>query len=538
MTASLPPDSIRLIESLRSPEVYGSDVGQVELLETHISWVLLAGDLAYKIKKPVDFGFVDFRTLDRRRVFCEEELRLNRRLAPKLYLAVVPITGTIENPLINGEGEALEYAVKMQRFPQEALLNHAIENGMLHPEHIDELGREIAEFHQQIAVARPDGEAADFGTEAHVLNNAWDNFRTLLEADIDSEGNVRSESESPEDFQPANESLLGLLAWTQAQAKRLSQRFDDRRNEGQVRECHGDMHLGNMLLENEKIVIFDGIEFNPELRWIDVMNEIAFCLMDLADRNRPDYAHRLLNIYLEHSGDYGGLDVLPFYITYRALVRAKVAHLRYKQQEPSETSLRQELKAKRQEYIHLATKLIEPKKPLVIITHGLSGSGKSFGTQSLVESLGAVRVRSDVERKRLAGLGRLAESQSKPEAGLYSAASTEATYHYLAKCAEHIIAAGYPAILDATFLKASHRAMMRDLAKRLDVPYVILDFEASEAQLRERITKRLEQGADPSEANLEVLEHQLKTREPLTPEEQLFVIAVKPHTRLSHVTPS
>jgi predicted kinase len=281
-----------------------------------------------------------------------------------------------------------------------------------------------------------------------------------------------------------------------------------------------------MILDDVEIVIFDGIEFNPELRWIDVMNEIAFSMMDLADRNRPDYAHRLLNVYLEHTGDYSGLDVLPFYITYRALVRAKVAHLGFKQHEKSETSIRKELATKRQEYINLALKLIEPKKPLVIITHGVSGSGKSFGTQSLVESLGAVRVRSDVERKRLAGVTRLEGWCLTFKGDPYSSAATESTYRRLADCAEHIITAGFPVILDATFLKARHRAMMRVLAERLQVAFLILDFEATDEQLRERITKRMNEGRDPSDANLDVLEQQIKTREPLTPGEQEFVISV------------
>lgn len=522
----LPMDSVRLIESLKSPAIYGERVDQVELLETHISWVLLAGESAYKIKKPVDFGFVDFTTLDRRKFFCEEELRLNRRLAPDLYLAVVPITGSIENPQIAGDREAIEYAVKMRRFPQEALLTHAIENGTLHPEHIDKLAQDIADFHKKVAVARPSGETSDYGTRANILSDAWDNFRVLLGAEIDLEGQILSESQLAEDFQSTHGSLLGLLAWTKSQAKRLSKRFEDRRNEGAIRECHGDMHLGNMLLENDEVVIFDGIEFNAELRWIDVMSEIAFSLMDLADRDRRDYAHRLLNIYLEHTGDYPGLDVLPFYLTYRALVRAKVAHLASAQHDSDEPGLSQELVTKRREYIDLATKFIKPGNPRIIITHGLSGSGKSFGTQNLVESLGAVRVRSDVERKRLAGLDRLENSPAKRADDLYSSISTDATYQHLAKCARHIIAAGFPAILDATFLKANHRDMMRELAEHLSVPFVILDFEASEEQLRQRIANRLTQGADPSEANLDVLEHQLETREPLKPEEQQFVIPV------------
>ncbi|MCA9070761.1 MAG: AAA family ATPase, partial [Planctomycetaceae bacterium] len=282
----------------------------------------------------------------------------------------------------------------------------------------------------------------------------------------------------------------------------------------------------NMVLDNEEIVIFDGIDFNPDLRWIDVMSEVAFCTMDLTDRKRPDLARRLLNAYLEQSGDYVGVDLLPFYLTYRSLVRAKVAHLGWQQHEEEEHELRQSLTHQRQEYLDLATQYTKPGSPELLITHGLSGSGKSVGTQRVVEELGAIRVRSDVERKRLAGLQAMDNSHSSIQSDLYSSTSTEATYHRLAQAAEHIIRAGFTAILDATFLKAEQRTMMRNLAERLQVPFRILDFQASDEQLRERITRRLAEGADPSEANVEVLEYQIQNREPLTADELTTTILV------------
>jgi uncharacterized protein len=525
MTSHLPPESARLIQALQSPGCYGESVARVELMETHISWILLTGEYAYKIKKPVDFGFVNFMTLERRKFFCEEELRLNRRLAPRLYLDVVPITGTADDPRLAGDGEAIEYAVKMRQFPQEALLNHAIETGRLLPEHIDKLAEEIADFHARAAVAKTEGETSPFGTPQKILAAAWGNFQVLLEQELD-QGNPRGESRLPTELNSSEVQLHGLLTWTRTQAKRLSERFIQRKNEGAVRECHGDMHLGNMLLEDGEIVIFDGIEFNADFRWIDVLSEVAFCLMDLTDWNRPDYAHRLLNHYLEHTGDYGGLEVLPFYLTYRALVRAKVAHLGWRQHEEQEADSREQLAGRRQEYIRLAHQFTEPRMPQLMITHGLSGSGKSFGTQKLIETLGAVRVRSDVERKRLAGLMRSEKSHSVLEGNLYSSASTEATYNHLANCAEEIIKAGFPAVVDATFLKAAHRQLIRQVAERLAVPFRILDFQASDEQLRERITNRLNQGADPSEASLEVLNYQIQNREPLQPDEQTYVIPI------------
>lgn len=526
MTDHLPPESLQLIKALESPACYPEDVQRVERLETHISWVLLTGTHAYKIKKPVDFGFVNFTTLERRKFFCEEELRLNGRLAPHMYLEVVAITGSAEHPQIGGEGEPLEYAVKMRQFSQEALLNHAIENGTLTAKHIDQLAKIIANFHNQIAIAQPEGETSHYGTKPSVLSAVWGNFRALLGQELDAAGQLQGESRLPSEFQASEDQLDELLEWTRTQANRLSQRFEDRRLGGAVRECHGDMHLGNMVLEEDQIVIFDGIDFNPDLRWIDVLSEVAFCLMDLADRNRPNFAHRLLNAYLERTGDYSGLDVLPFYLTYRALVRAKVAHLGWQQHDEEEHELKQSLAQQRQEYLDLASQYTKPHSPKLLITHGLSGSGKSVGTQPLIETLGAIRVRSDVERKRLAGLDPLQKSDSQINSDLYSTTSTEATYHRLAQAAKHIIEAGYTAVVDATFLKAEQRTQMRNLAKQLNVPFHILDFQASEAQLRERITKRLKVGADPSEANLQVLDSQIENREAFSPDEQAFVIPI------------
>jgi uncharacterized protein len=370
MSGHLPPEYSRLIEALHSPACYPHPVGKVELIETHISSVLLTGDFAYKIKKPVDFGFVDFSTLKRRKFFCEEELRLNGRLAASIYLDAVPITGTPDDPRVEGEGEPLEFAVKMRQFPQEALLSHAIENGLLHPEHIDTLAEEIAEFHNRIAVAKPGEDGWQYGTPEKIARAAYGNLQALLNQQIAPEGSLVGEDQMPEELRSSRSVLLMFLDYTRSEAERLANRFEERRQEGAVRECHGDMHLGNMLLENEAVLIFDGIEFNPDFRWIDVQSEIAFCVMDLIDRGRPDFAWRLLNGYLERTGDYGGLAVLPFYLIYRALVRAKVAHLGYEQQDQSEEKTRKRLMNQRQEYLDLAKELLDPKSPCLVITRG------------------------------------------------------------------------------------------------------------------------------------------------------------------------
>jgi len=527
MTDSLPPESERMIQSLHSPTCYPETVERVELIETHISWVLLTGKYAYKIKKPVDFGFVNFSTIKRRKFFCDEEIRLNGRLAESIYLGVVPISGTPEEPRVEGDGAPLEYAVKMRQFPQEALLSRAIENGNLHREHMETLAEEIADFHGRIAVASPGEESWQYGTPEKVVGAAYENLRTLLEQDLDASGSLVGEDRLHRELRSSRSRLHMLLDYTRSEAARLSERFEQRRREGAVRECHGDMHLGNMLLDGDDVLIFDGIDFNADLRWIDVQSEIAFCVMDLFDRNRRDFAYRLLNGYLERTGDYAGLDVSPFYLTYRALVRAKVAHLGWQQHGEDESEIREKLRDSRQDYLDLATSLAVPEPPpQLLITRGVSGSGKSFGTEDLIESLGAIRVRSDVERKRLAGMDRLDQSHSKVKNDLYSEGFTRQTYQHLAECAEAILRSGFTAIVDATFLKTDQREMMRSLANRLDVPFHLLDFQADEEQLRERISKRLEAGADPSEANLDVLNLQLRNCEALTPEEQANAIPV------------
>lgn len=492
-------DHNRLVTALRNPLVYGDDVEHVTLIETHISYVLLTGRHAYKIKKAVDFGFLDFTTLSARRFFCEEELRLNRRLAPAIYLGVVKITGSVEAPAIDGDGPVLEYAVKMRQFDQEGLLSRVIARGALTPGAIDALAAEVASFHQRTAVA---GAGAPFGRPDDILRPAMQNFEQML-AIVDD---ARDRSD-----------LQALLEWTRQEHRRLAPVFLTRRRDGFVRECHGDLHLGNIALIEGAMTLFDCIEFNESMRWTDVMSDVAFLVMDLRDRNRPDLAARFLTAYLEITGDYEGLDVLRFYVSYRALVRAKVACLRLGQAGSGEE--RAGPLAEYHTYVNLALRETGPRQPAIAITHGVTGSGKTTSAQAFVESAGAVRVRSDVERKRLHGLGAGERSGSAVGEGLYATDATQQTYARLSVLARTIAAAGYVAIVDAAFLRRWQRDLLRRVATDLKVPFVILDCSAPAAVLRERVARRLQQGRDASEATLDVLEQQLSTEDPLAEEE-------------------
>ena len=497
-------DQARLVAALARPAPFGADCEGVTVLETHISYVLLTGRYAYKLKKAVDFGFLDFTTLSARRFFCEEELRLNRRLAPALYLDVVPITGSIDAPVVGGEGPALEYAVKMREFPQDELASRLLARGELAPADIDMLAAKVAQFHAAIEVA---AAGAGFGAPEGILQRARDNCTAILPLLDD----------------PAERAEIDALgAWTEREHIARRGALLRRVEQGFVRECHGDLHLGNIARIDGELTIFDCIEFNPALRWIDVMSEVAFTVMDLEDRGHADLGRRFLDAYLERGGDYGGLAVLHFYLVYRALVRAKIARLRAAQLAPGEA--RSAAIAEYRGYVRLARDYAAASRPAIVIAHGLSGSGKTTLSQALLETLGAVRIRSDVERKRLHGLDARERNRRGIDRGLYRATATDATYQRLAKLTREIVAAGFVAIVDAAFLKRAQRELFRDLAGELRVAFVIVDFAASEATLRERVARRTAAGADASDADLAILGYQLHTQEPLAPEEESSVV--------------
>ena len=500
--------STKLLQALQNPSIYDHPVQEFQVLETHISWVLLTGPMAYKIKKPVNLGFVDFSTLERRRYFCGEELRLNRRLAPAVYLDVVAITGTIETPEIGGVPPAIEYAVKMKQFPQQNLLTHLLHHGQFHAAHIDGLAKQIADFHAAIQVAGPD---IPFGFPDALKKPVLANFQYLPREASSLLGKDRIEA---------------LRHWTEREHDRHVEIFVTRRSEGFIRECHGDLHLGNMALINDRVLIFDCIEFNDTFRWIDVMSEMAFVVMDLIDRGRPDHAYRLLNGYLEHTGDYEGLTVFPYYLTYRAMVRAKVAGIRLEQEEKGEAESRStenELK----EYLELAERLSQPTQPSLILMHGLSGSGKTMIAQLILETLGAIRIRSDIERKRLFGLSPEARSEQGRDSSIYGNNATESTYQLLEHLAEKILDAGLIVVVDATFLKTAQRQQFQRLADRKQVPFFIVDVVSSKSTMQKRVRKREESRLDASEATVTVLEDQIRHQEPFGSEEIPYVVGIR-----------
>lgn len=462
-----------------------------QLVETHISWVLLDGTHAWKIKKPVKLPFLDFSSLAERKRLIEAELLLNRRLAPSLYLDVCPITGTPQAPEPGGEGVAIEYALRMRQFPADALFSTRLAQGRLTVAHVTQLAQHMAAFH---ATAPQAGPGSDWGSPSRHVQA----IESLLQG-LHAHGRAQ-----------ACARLRPRLA---SQAQALEPHWLARQEAGRVVEGHGDLHLANVVVLEEGVTAFDCIEFDPALRWVDGLSDIAFMVMDLMAHQRLDLATCCLNAYLDERGDHDGLPVLRFYLVYRALVRALVACLRADQRaDPN--------------YLALALHLSQPEPTGLLITHGVSGSGKTHVSRLLAQEMGAVHLRADVIRKRLFGLAPLADSQEAIAQGIYHPQAHADTYARLLDLAEKALRAGWPVIVDATFLDGAERRRFAALAATLKRPFGIVDCHAPHEVLAQRIGQRRAQGGDASEATLAVLATQLTRHQGLSPAEQACSLQV------------
>lgn len=472
-----------------------------ELIETHISWVLLAGEHAYKVKRPVRFSFLDFSSLERRRRACMAELRLNRRFAPDLYEALVPIRRIAGGFGIGGDaGEIVEWAVQMRRFPGQDEATQLLASGRLDPSELERFGAGLARIQERLPAVRARSRRGD---PASLQRPAIQNFVDMAP------------------FADAHEAaILGRLRrWTRERYPELRRLLRRRKESGCIREGHGDLHLGNLVRWRGTLTPFDGIEFSAELRWIDVLAEASFLFMDLLRCGRPDLAYRFLDGWLDAGGGYEGLPLLPYYAVYRALVRAKVAMIR-RAADASPRNVREV-----QAHLDLAERLARPRQPFIVAMHGYSGSGKTWLGSQLLAHLPAIRVRSDVERKRLHDLPAAAASASPVGGGLYAAAASARTYERMFQVAEAAIAGGESVIVDAAFLARAQRTALAALAQRLRVPLVLVDCQAPAAVLRRRVADRVGRG-DASEADPEVLEHQLAHAEAIDADEGIEIVTV------------
>ncbi len=478
-----------LSEALLEPRAYPHRVDAVRLVETHISRVFLAGDFAYKLKKPVSLGFLDFRALESRRHFCFEELRLDRRFAPGVYLDVVAVVRGPDGPCVAGEGEVLDFAVRMRRFGDDALLADRVAHGAVPAALWQSLGRDLALLHERLPRAPLDDPERE-GVPPHLRDAIAENFRQC-----------RAYLREREDVTLLN--AVEERSWSDW--RRLESFFWRRHEAGAVRECHGDLHLGNLLLEEGRVIPFDCIEFNPRLRWIDLMSEMAFLVMDCEARGVADGGFLALNAWLEETGDYAGMAVFDTCRAYRAMVRAKVALLAGRP--PLESGSETQRSFRR--YLALADRYGQSRPRFLAITCGVSGSGKSTVALALAGELEAIRIRADVERKRLFGLQADADTRAPGMPDIYTGEAGARTFARLEELAGAVLDAGHPVILDATFIRRGLRERFRALAERHGVPFRVIRCEATVGELRRRVEARLAAGTDASEADVAVMESQV-----------------------------
>jgi len=497
-----PVTPTELVVELKKRTAYPHAVGDpIVVHETHISIVFLAGEFAYKIKKSIKNDFLDYSTLDRRKHFCEEEVRLDGRYAEDLYMGVVPINRVGDTLAIQGDGEPIEYAVKMRRFPADALLSERIDAGMLTTEEVFQLAGIVAEFHGDATV----GNNAIASQWPDFLVKNVDQIITTIQATAD----------------PKTAATLEVLhRWSNEFFRDHFQTLANRVDDGFIRECHGDLHLANVVEWRDRLVPFDGIEFNEHLRWIDVLSDAAFLAMDLAARGHLDLSRSFLNAYLERTGDYGSTELLRLFLFYRSLIRALAASMR------SDTE-------DRCEHVDLAYRFTLRETPRLWITHGVSGSGKTTLSEAVVQRHEAFRLRSDVERKRLFGLTPTDRPSAELIANMYSSEANERTYARLSELAGGILRAGYSVIIDATFLKKTDRDRFHDVAIEQGVAFAILDCHSDLQTLRQRVADRAARGDDASDADLKVLEHQLANHEPLSATERKHVIEIPDRVQIA-----
>lgn len=500
----------KLIKHMLKPSFFGPSEPEAELIETHISWIFLSGGYAYKMKKPVNFGFLDFSSLAKRQFFCTEELRLNRRFAPDLYLAVTPVGGTSDEPLL-GEEPALDYLVKMRRFPQESQLDRMLAANKLQPDILMAFAEKIASVHRQADKA---DHRSSFGTPESIIKPVRQNFEQIRSALPDS---------------TSIQSINTIDDWSETTFSALQPVLLARREEGFIREGHGDMHLANMAWFTDKPLLFDCIEFNENLRWIDTINDIAFLVMDLDDRDRNQFAWVFLNAYLRHTGDYVGLRLLRFYQVYRAMVRAKVLCLRLRQPGVSTEERQADLESL-ESYLTLAEGYTQGQPPQLVITHGLSGSGKTTFINELAPHIDAICIHSDRERKRLHQPENSQFDSTAVHQGIYSDTASAKTYHRLTHLAGLILDAGFNVIVDATFITKVYRQQLQQLATDRQCALTILDFHLKEELLRQRIKQRAQQADSMSDADEKVLDFQIANADPLTEQERNISILVDEQT--------
>lgn len=484
------------------PKSYPHPVDVITTIETHISIVFLTGQYAYKLKKPVDFGFLDFSNLDKRKRFCELEVSLNQRTAPNLYLGVFGVVKKDSEMSIEAftnakspEPQVIDYLVKMKQFNPNHVLGRMLQQSTLSNEMLEQLTSQITNFHQKAEMASMDEE---FGQPKVQLQPMLDNFPTLF-----------THFESNDYSQQLNQ----LHNWTNQQYQKLTPLLINRKEQGFVRACHGDLHLDNIAIIDQQPVLFDGIEFNDYFRWIDVISDLAFLLIDLDFRNQTAASNKILSLYLSKTLDFNALKLLNFYRVYRTLVRAKISTLRAIQLPENSIEKINTLKTT-QKYITQANGYTQPnKQPKMILMQGVSGSGKSYFANQMLDELNdfnAISLSSDRIRKSLFGINSHTRLSDIEKQQLYSKEMSYKTYSALAEYSLTCLNLGFNVIIDATFLRREQREKFRDIAQDTQSKFHVISIQINQELAEHTLTQRTQLNIDPSDADIEVMRNQQK----------------------------
>lgn len=500
-----------LFDHLKNPKFYGPHVTSVQLLQTHISYVALTGTYAYKVKKPVNFGFLDFSTLDKRKFYCEEELRLNKRLCPEIYLDVLPITQKDNTLTLDGTGTIVEYALKMKEFPQEYIMTNMLQQGKISEETIDRLIAILIDFYQ---TQEPTEEITKYGEEPSVKQNIEENFnqtKPMIGITVPKETFWYIKDEVGKFFEQKKEV------------------FGDRMKEGKIYDCHGDLHSGNIVVSDETIHIFDCIEFNDRFRFCDVASDIGFLAMDLDYLNHPYLSSYFIEKYMEKSKDSNVGSMLNFYKSYRAFVRGKVHG--FQLNDPHiDPATKERLLESAKKYFELSeyyTRLfsldLQKNKPLLFLVAGLSGTGKSTVGRKIAVDYHGTLINTDIVRKEIVGIDRFEQHHDQYNTGLYDPKKIDETYEQVMQRASMFLKKGEHVVLDATFQKKKYREMASHIAGKHHARLTIVQCICPDAVVKKRLEDRLRKKS-VSDGRWEVYQVQKKTFEPFTADENYLTI--------------
>jgi len=479
-------------------------------VQTQMSFIFLAGEYAYKVKKPVNLGYLDYTTLEKRRFFCRQEVELNRRLSPDVYIGVAPVVYSGRRICVGGQGETIEYAVKMRRLPGERMMDSLLISNQVSKDMVKEVAEKVAAFHDRAATSV---EISAYGEPAAIAVNTGENF---------------TQTEKYIDVSIAALKYGRIKAYTDGFVKSNEALFRRRVKGGRIRDCHGDLHAAHICFTNG-IEIFDCIEFNDRFRYCDVASEVAFLAMDLDRYQRADLSQAFVDRYVQLSRDEDLPRLLDFYKCYRAYVRGKVACFKYDDPYVSPAEKDAALAAARG-YFDLAYRYAK-QRPLLLITAGLVGTGKTTVAQALGRSLGLVVISSDITRKRLAGIPPTEHRFEEFESGIYSEEYNRKTYDELLTRARELLEQGKSVILDASFKKRQHRLQANQLAGEARAGFAVVECVLDGDTIKRRLEQRLVEGGSASDGRWEILQSQRQAFDRIVefpPEEHIAVHTSQP----------